>query len=120
MEHIDNTIKDFLNTCNILVSDLSQLNNMLIPREILLDNNTYIKAKNTIPKLKNIFSSSSLTALQENAYNTQKWPLLNLVRQVLKSYNYALEPKRISNGYSKEGKKRYKRYFIIKKLENGP
>ena len=116
MEYIDNTIKEFLNICGINVSELSQLDNMLIPREILLDNDTYIKARETIPTLKNIFSSSSLTALQENAHNTQKWPLLNLVRQVLKSYKYSLEPKRVSDGYSKDGKKRYKRYFIIKKI----
>ena len=48
----------------------------------------------------------------------QKWPLLNLVRQILKSNNYNMEPIRKSNGYTKEGKKKYLRFFIIKKIKS--
>jgi len=55
--------------------------------------------------------------LQKNAEASQKWPLLNLVRQILKSNNYKMDPIRKSNGYTKEGKKKYLRFFVIKKLK---
>ena len=76
----------------------------------------YKGLKLTIPDLKSLFSSSYLTALQEPAEKKQKWPLLNLIRQVLRSCNFKLTPKRISDGYTIDGKKKYKRMFIIEKM----
>ena len=55
--------------------------------------------------MKKMYSSGALTALQKSAETKQKWPLLNLVRQILKSNNYNMEPIRKSNGYTKEGKR---------------
>ena len=109
MEHI----KFFLNKCKVTINTYDDLNGMLIPREIFLDKEIYKSVKEDIAILKQIFASSSLTALQSTAEDNQKWPLLNLVRQVLKSCNYKMSPKRISDGYTKEGKKIYKRMFII-------
>ena len=109
MEHI----KTFLNKCNIMINTYDDLNGMLIPREIFLDKEIYKSIKEDIAILKQIFASSSLTALQSTAEENQKWPLLNLVRQILKSCNYKMTPKRISDGYTKDGKKIYKRMFII-------
>ena len=56
-----------------------------------------------------------LTSLQNNATLTQKWPMLNLIRQILKVNGYIMDPIRKSDGYDKTGKKLYKRYFLIKK-----
>ena len=86
---------------------------MLIPRDILLDNTVYESVKEDIVILKKKFSSSSLTSLQKSAELEQKWPLLNLVRQILKASNYNMVPHREANGRTKEGKKKYKRFFII-------
>ena len=61
-----------------------------------------------------------LTSLQTNAQKKQKWPLLNLVRQILKSNDYKMEPIRKSNGYTKDGKKKYLRFFLIKKFKTIP
>ena len=47
----------------------------------------------------------------------QRWPLLNLVRQILKTNDYRMLPKRKSNGYTDDGKKKYIRFFIIKKMK---
>ena len=47
----------------------------------------------------------------------EKWPLLNLVRQILKSNNFKMDPIRKSNGYTKEGKKKYLRFFVIKQIK---
>jgi hypothetical protein len=112
LEHI----KVFLNKCKIVCSELSDLNGITIPREIFLDKELYLSVKDEIPILKQIFTSSALTGLQSNAEENQKWPLLNLVRQVLRSCNYKMTPKRISAGYTKDGKKIYKRMFIIEKI----
>jgi hypothetical protein len=54
-----------------------------------------------------------MTSLQESAQTTQKWPLLNLVRQILHGYKYEMKPIRKSDGYTPEGVKKYKRFFEI-------
>ena len=110
-------IKDFLNKCSIVFDDFSQLDGMLIPRELLLSNEKYESVKDDIEKMKKLYSSGSLTALQKNAEASQKWPLLNLVRQILKSNNFNMDPIRKSNGYTKGGKKKYLRFFAIKQIK---
>ena len=42
----------------------------------------------------------------------------NIVRQILKSNNYLMHPIRKSNGYTKDGKKKYLRYFVLKKIKS--
>ena len=48
----------------------------------------------------------------------QKWPLLNLVRQILKVNNYRMKPIRKSDGKTKLGKKKYIRFFNRKIEKN--
>ena len=79
---------------------------------------TYEIVKDDIDKMRELYSSGSLTSLQKTAKENQKWPLLNLVRQILKSNNFKMDPIRKSNGYTKEGKKKYLRFFIIKKINS--
>ena len=109
-------ILDFLNKGQIACAALSDLNGMLLPRELFFNDILYKQLKEDIPALKQLFSSSYLTALQAPAEDMQKWPLLNLMRQVLRSCYFKLTPKRISNGYTVDGKKKYKRMFIIEKM----
>ena len=52
--------------------------------------------------------------MQKNADKTQKWPLINLVRQMFSIHGYKLEPVRKSNGYTLDGVKKYKRFFLIR------
>ena len=77
----------------------------------------YEKVKPLINELKKKFSSSSLTALQKDAAKEQKWPLLNLVRQILKACDYHMKPIRKSAGYTADGKKKYARFFLISKYK---
>ena len=118
MEESKIIIKEFLNKCSIVFEDFNQLDGMLIPRELLLSKDKYEIVKDDIEKMRELYSSGSLTSLQKTAKQNQKWPLLNLVRQILKSNNYMMEPIRKSNGYTKEGKKKYLRFFIIKKIKS--
>ena len=98
---------NFLNKCNLVFDNVEQLNGMEIPRDILLSKQKYEEIIEEIVSMKKSgFSSSSLTALQKNAKERQKWPLLNLVRQILRASNYNLIPFRKSDGRDKLGKKK--------------
>tara|TARA_Y100000389_G_C17236994_1_gene401092 strand:- start:313 stop:723 length:411 start_codon:yes stop_codon:yes gene_type:complete len=112
---MDKQVIKFLKKCKIQFNVEDQLDGQLIPREILLSKDVYNEVKEEIVELKKKFSSSSLTSLQKTAESGQKWPLLNLVRQVLKTCNYQMKPIRKSDGYKKDGKKKYKRFFLIGK-----
>ena len=112
----DTIVLNILNTCGITCSDIKDLDGITIFREILLNDSTYDKLKSDIPKLKQILSSTSFTSMHKHADESQKWPLINLVRQLLRKYNYNLIPKRVCDGYSNDGIKKYKRLFIICKV----
>ena len=118
MTETQQIVKEFLNKCGIVFEDYKMLDGMLIPRETLLSQEKYENIKEDLTKMKKMYSSGALTALQKSAEAKQKWPLLNLVRQILKSNNYNMDPIRKSNGYTKEGKKKYLRFFIIKKIKS--
>ena len=114
---MDKEIIEFLKKCKLQLDDETQQEGQLIPRDILLSPNTYEEVKAEIAVLKKKFSSSALTSLQSGAQKEQKWPLLNLVRQILRVCNYKMEPVRRSDGYDDEGKKKYKRFFLVKKFK---
>ncbi len=113
---MDEDSKKILNIADIIFDSINELENFFIPRETLLSDLKYEEVKKLIPDLKKNFSSSSMTSLQKNAEKEQRWPLLNLVRQILNNYGYKMVPIRKSDGYTLEGVKKYKRFFqIIKK-----
>ena len=115
---MDEYIVNFLKKCNIQFEDDKQLDGHMIPRDIFLSEQIYDNVKEDIIELRKKYSSSSLTSLQKTAESEQKWPLLNLVRQILRIHNYMMKPVRRSDGYTKEGKKRYKRFFLIAKVKS--
>ena len=107
---LDEVSKEIMKAVGITTEPL---HGQLIPREMLLNNSIYADIKKRIPELKKLFSSSAMTSLQESAEANQKWPLLNLVRQILHGYKYEMKPIRKSDGYTPEGVKKYKRFFQI-------
>ena len=109
-------IKNLLKSIGIPFEEIANLDGLHIPRETFLNNDKYTMVKSKIPSLKHYFSSSFMTSLQKNAEGKQKWPLLNLIRQILKSMYFKMTPIRLSDGYTKEGKKKYRRLFLIEKL----
>jgi hypothetical protein len=112
---MDKESKNILKNVGIEFENLTELNGLFIPREILLSDNKYDEIKKLIPELKKNYSSSLMTSLQKSAEQLQKWPLLNLVRQILNIYNYRMEPVRKADGYTLEGIKKYKRFFLIRR-----
>ncbi len=112
---MDEISKKILNRVGIPIDiSLNELDGLLIAREELLSQSRYDEIKKIIPELKTVFSSSFMTSLQKNAEKDQRWPLLNLVRQILHVHKFKMEPVRKSDGYTPEGVKKYKRFFAIK------
>ena len=89
----------------------------MIPRNILLDPDVYKNIQSHIIELTKRFGSFSLTALQKEACSSQKCPLLNLARQILKACDYQMKPIRKSTGYTKEGKKYIVDIFLLQNLK---
>ncbi len=118
MDKEDIVIK-ILNISGIIVEKLNYLDGLMIDRDIFLDYKKYEHVKEYLSNLKshNDFSSSTLTCLHNGADIKQKWPLLNLVRQILKVKNYRMVPVRKSDGKDNKGKKKYKRLFRVEKYK---
>jgi hypothetical protein len=110
---IDPDCKIVLNTVGINFNNITELEGYFFPREQLLLDTKYDEVKKYIPELKKKFSSSFMTSLQKKAEIQQKWPLINLIRQILSVYKYNLEPIRKCDGYTSDGVKKFKRYFKI-------
>ena len=69
-----------------------------------------------VPELREVYNSSYLTCLHDNSIYKQKFPVINLVRQILKCNYLLMTPKVISNGYDKaSGKKLVTRIYVIEK-----
>jgi hypothetical protein len=110
--------KLILNQVGIYFNSIAELEGIFFPREQLLSDTKYEVVKQYIPELKKKFSSTFMTSLQKKAETNQKWPLLNLIRQILLVYNYHLMPIRKCDGYTPDGVKKYKRFFkIVRKIK---
>lgn len=118
MENNQTVILEFLKNCGIIDNNEETLEQLYIKRDKLIDIDAYENLDHNIIKLKDTFSTSSITSLQDSAKSRQKWPLLNLIRQLLKINGYILKPFRKSAGYTASGKKKYDRYFHVEKKEN--
>jgi hypothetical protein len=117
IDGIDEISKNILIVSGIMINSNEYPDEILILRDSLLNNNIYKLIEPNIVELRKTLSSSSLTSLQKGADKSQKWPLLNLVRQILNVYGYKMVPIRKSDGYTPDGIKKFKRYFqVIKKI----
>jgi hypothetical protein len=115
---MDDLVIVIFNIIGIKCDTIISLNGQTIPRDLFLDTNKYEEIQEKVGELKKYLSSSSLTALQNTAGLMQKWPILNLTRQLLKTYHYVMVPNRKCDGYDHDGKKKYKRFFFIRFKNN--
>ena len=113
---MDVDIINLFKKCSIDISG-QNLEGIILDREFFLSDSIYDTVSEDIAILKQKYSSSSLTSLQKTAKEEQRWPLLNLIRQILRMENYTMEPIRKADGYTLDGKKKYKRFFCIKKMK---
>ena len=101
---------------NFEVDEIKDLNCITIQRELLKGKKVTEQVLELVPELREVYNSSYLTCLHDNSIYKQKFPVINLVRQILKCNYLLMTPKVISNGYDKaSGKKLVTRIYVIEK-----
>ena len=91
----------------------------LVPRDLLLRVDVEQELTLLISSLKGKYKTSKLNCLHKNRDDKQKFPGINLVRQILRCNGYHLKPVIFSRGYCKHsGKKIVDRNFKIVRLPN--
>ena len=117
MENLE-IIKKLFKIINIEINTISDLNLLEIDRDLLLKEIINNELTKLIDACKNIYKTSKLTALHSNRLSKQKFPAINLLRQILKCHKYKMTPKITSLGYHKNGKKIIKHSYIINEIIN--
>ena len=116
-----NILKDLFNVIHIHINNIDDLLNIEIDRMVLLEDPFYTYAlqyKEIIKKKYNtIYSSNYYNFTHNNSITKQKFPSINLIRQILKSNGLKLFPYYKSFGYDEHKKKIVQRYFTIKYIE---
>jgi hypothetical protein len=111
-------IKDIFNIIEKPITCETDLINMTLNQKYLRSEKFKEKIITMIPKLKQKYKSHKLTCLHNNSLYKQKFPTINMIRQILKCNNLKLEPYVVCNGYEKNtNHKICERFFLIKKLE---
>ena len=99
------------------ITELNDLTDITIYREKLINKKITDKLLELVPELKKVYNTGYLNCLHDNSIYKQKFPAINLIRQILKCNYMKLVPKIISNGYEKlSGKKKTIRLFVIEKI----
>lgn len=94
---------------------LKRLAGSEVPFEVLTNALVIIKFNKMVPELRSVYSSDHLTSLHENALLKQKFPGVNIFRQILREHGYNMIPVVRSDGYVGQ-KKIVKRSYLIKKV----
>lgn len=119
MVKITEEIKQIFKILSIEVNSEKDLYSVLIPRDLLLRVDIEQNLTCLIIKLKEKYKSSKLNCLHKNRDDKQKFPGINLVRQILRCNGYHLKPVKFSRGYCKHsGKKIVDRNFKVVRLKN--
>jgi hypothetical protein len=112
-------ILKLISLLNINCNSIDELIDKSIEQDILRGSNIIEKYYEMIPELKKHYNSEMLNCLHKNSLKKQKFPAVNMLRQVLKCNNYKLRPFVVSNGYDKSsGKKITQRFYVIEKLKS--
>ena len=113
-----NLLLELFELVGIKKKNITQLNNVEIPRDVLLDKKIIEKCFNMISDLKKKYSSNIFTCLHQNSNEKQRFPGINMFRQILKANGYNLNPQVVSNGYCPiTGKKNVIRSFTVVKCK---
>ena len=114
-----NLLKKLLNHLNVTFDDKQELEDIIISRDILLNQHIQDVFQTYQNELKEHgYKSGKLTSLHKNNLK-QKFPAINMLRQILKCNGILMKPKIESIGYNRvTGQKIVKRSFVLKFIEN--
>jgi hypothetical protein len=113
-------LKNMLLKIGIKFESIDELEGKVLERDILLLEDVASYMLSFQDKIKDSgYKTGTLTSLHKNNNDKQKWPQVNILRQLLKCNKLRLKPFTKSNGYNKStGKKNVIRFYRIEKLEN--
>ena len=116
----EEVLKRMLNVLKINYNLIDELHGKEFERDVLLDSDIVKELMVLKPLIiSSGYKSGKLTSLHKNNESLQKFPGINMVRQVLKCNGFKLNPHVVSIGYDQDsGKKLTKRYFHIHKLDD--
>jgi hypothetical protein len=116
----EDILKYILNIINIKYNTTDEIHGNRFDRDVLLEESNITELMKLQPIIrKSGYKSGKLTSLHKNNQSVQKFPGINMVRQVLKCNGYKLTPIVISLGYDHDtGRKLTKREFQINKIED--
>lgn len=98
--------------------DKRMLCNIILDQEELKDTTIIVQFRKLIPKFKKFYNSNMLNCLHKNSGDKQKFPAVNMLRQILKCNNLKLTPFVVSNGYDRtNGRKKVIRKYKIEYLD---
>jgi len=117
VENLSDELQEICKTINYPCSTESQLFELLIDRDVLLSVDIEEKLTKLVEKLKSKYKTDGLNCLHKNRNKKQKFPGINLIRQIFKCNGYHLKPFFYSAGYNKaNGQKIVKRNFKVVRL----
>jgi len=110
-------LKDIFSALEINVSERNDISNLILKQDTLKSKTLITDLNEKVPNLKSYYNSSKLTCLHKNSLDKQKFPAVNMFRQILKCNSFKMEPYVISKGYDKfSGKKLVERYYRIRDI----
>ena len=107
-------LKDIFKILEIEIIERNDISLIILKQDSLKNNKLIVELNEKIPNLKTFYNSSKLTCLHKNSLAKQKFPAVNMFRQILKCNNFKMEPFIISKGYDKfTGKKIVERMYKL-------
>jgi hypothetical protein len=105
---------DIFDALDIKVNNRYEIEAIILKQDTLKSKSLIDELYRRVPNLKSFYNSSKLTCLHKNSLDKQKFPAVNMFRQLLKCNNFRMEPYVISKGYIKySGKKIVERYYRL-------
>ena len=116
---MDEVLKVLLDILGIKVNNEKEILNIEIKQEKLKNIDMvmiYATMKNFIKEKK--YKSDYLNCLHDNSLKKQKFPAVNMLRQIMRCNGYHLYPFVVCDGYTgKERKKVRIRYYRVRKIQ---
>ena len=110
-------LKDIFSALEINISERNDISNLILKQDTLKSKTLITDLNEKVPNLKSYYNSSKLTCLHKNSLDKQKFPAVNMLRQILKCNSFKMEPYVISKGYDKfSGKKLVERYYRMRDI----
>ena len=107
-----------LEIINFYPKNIEDIKNISFEQKILREPDIINQFIKLTPEIKKYYNSNMLNCIHQNNRTKQRFPAVNMLRQLLKCNQLRLKPYVVTQGYNKEnGRKIVVRYYAIIPLE---